>query len=255
MPPTTDVEAADRSAHTREYVREPDLSDLTGFWTESIEHRHRSFNTPRELPGLPFFPEPTLWTQHPGPGYYALTRLDDIVDASRQPRIFTSGQGATSVADLPAEFLEFYGSMINMDDPRHGRLRRIVSRGFTPRMLDALTDNVAKVARSIVDDLIETGPCDAVREISAKLPLTIVCDMMGIPASQHQLVFDRTNVILGAADPEYVPDRDNAVTAVLQAGADLAAMMRELATHRTEHPTDDLTSALVNAQIDGESLT
>ena len=259
-PPATETEAEadadpDPDSSVREYVREPDLSDLAGFWTESIEHRHESFNTLRELPGLPFFPEPTLWTENPGPGYYALTRLDDIVDASRQPTIFISGQGATSVADLPAEFLEFYGSMINMDDPRHGRLRRIVSRGFTPKMLDALTDNVAKVARSIVDDLIETGPCDAVREISAKLPLTIVCDMMGIPASQHQLVFDRTNVVLGAADPEYVPDRDNVVTALLQAGADLSAVMRELAAYRAEHPTDDLTSALVNAQIDGESLT
>ena len=171
QPPITDAEA-DRSVRdhsAREYVREPDLSDLTNFWTESIEHRHQSFNTLRELPGLPFFPEPTLWTQNPGPGYYALTRLDDIVDASRQPKIFTSGQGASSVADLPAEFLEFFGSMINMDDPRHSRLRRIVSRGFTPKMLDALTDNVTKVARSIVDNLIETGPCDAVREISAKL--------------------------------------------------------------------------------------
>ncbi|HEX4248213.1 MAG TPA: cytochrome P450 [Pseudonocardia sp.] len=248
QPPTTDVEA-DR------YVHEPDLSDLTGFWTRSIEDRHQAFNTLRELPGLPFFPEPTLWTTNPGPGYYALTRLDDIVDASRQPKIFISGRGATSVADLPTEFLEFYGSMISMDDPKHARLRRIVSRGFTPKMLDALTDNVAKVARSIVDDLVETGPCDAVREISAKLPLTIVCDMMGIPASEHQLVFDRTNVILGAADPEYVPDRDNVVTVLLQAGADLATMMRELAEYRTEHPTDDLTSALVNAQVDGESLT
>ncbi|MDT7598483.1 MAG: methyl-branched lipid omega-hydroxylase, partial [Pseudonocardiales bacterium] len=96
---------------------------------------------------------------------------------------------------------------------------------------------------------------DAVSAISAKLPLTIVCDMMGIPASQHQLVFERTNVILGAADPEYVPDAENIVTALLSAGADLAQVMRDLAAHRAAHPTDDLTSALVNAQIDGETLT
>jgi cytochrome P450 len=177
------------------------------------------------------------------------------VQASRTPKIFTSGAGATSAADLPTEFLEFYGSMINMDDPRHSRLRRIVSRGFTPRTLDALTDNVAKVAARIVDDVIERGDCDAVTEISAKLPLTIVCDLMGIPTSQHEFVFDHTNVIIGAQDPEFVPDRDNLFTALLQAGNDLATLMRELGAQRTKNPTDDLTSALVNAQIDGETLT
>jgi methyl-branched lipid omega-hydroxylase len=248
QPPTSVSDAASD-------VLNLNLSDLDGFWTQSIERRHTAFNTLRERPELPFFDQPQLWFTPPGPGYYALTKLDDIVEASRQPKIFTSGRGATSAADMPAEFLEFYGSMINMDDPRHSRLRRIVSRGFTPRMLDALTDNVAKVATRIVDEVIENGPCDAVSAISAKLPLTIVCDMMGIPASQHQLVFERTNVILGAADPEYVPDAENIVTALLSAGADLAQVMRDLAAHRAAHPTDDLTSALVNAQIDGETLT
>ncbi|HEX4361751.1 MAG TPA: hypothetical protein VH141_29720 [Pseudonocardia sp.] len=233
QPPSADTA---RQPHPA-YVREPDLSELDGFWTESIEHRHQASDTLRELPGLPFFPEPTLWNPYPGPGYYALTRLADVVEVSRRPKTFISGRGANSVADLPAELLEFFGSMINMDDPRHGRPRRIVARGFTPRMLDALTDNVAEVARSIVDDLLETGPCDAVAEISAKLPLTIICDLMGIPSSQRELVFDRTNVILGSADPEYVPDPDSIVGTVLQAGADLAALMRELADLNRVTPT------------------
>ncbi|HEY1973818.1 MAG TPA: cytochrome P450, partial [Pseudonocardia sp.] len=231
------------------------LSDIEGFWTEPIERRHDAFNDLRERADLPFYPEPQISFLPPGPGFFALTRLDDIVQASRTPKIFTSGAGATSAADLPTEFLEFYGSMINMDDPRHSRLRRIVSRGFTPRTLDALTDNVAKVAARIVDDVIERGDCDAVTEISAKLPLTIVCDLMGIPTSQHEFVFDHTNVIIGAQDPEFVPDRDNLFTALLQAGNDLATLMRELGAQRTKNPTDDLTSALVNAQIDGETLT
>jgi cytochrome P450 len=247
-PPTTDVDGARHELTL-------DLSDIHGFWTQSIQDRHTAFDQLRERPALPHYPEPTLWSDSPGPGYYAVTRLDDIVEASRNPKIFISGQGATSAADIPTEFNEFFGSMINMDDPRHARLRRIVSRGFTPRMLDAVIDNVTTVAKRIVDDVIDTGGCDAVTEISAKLPLTVICDMMGIPASQHRLVFDRTNVVLGAADPEYVPDADNIVAALLQAGADLAALMRDLAEHRAKHPTDDLTSALVTAQVDGESLT
>jgi cytochrome P450 len=232
-----------------------DLSDIDGFWTEPIERRHAAFDALREQPGLPFFAEREISFLPAGPGYYALSRLEDIVEASRKPKIFTSGHGATNIADLPTEFLEFYGSMINMDDPRHSRLRRIVSRGFTPRRLDALTENVARVAATIVDDIIDAGECDAVTAISARLPLTIVCDMMGIPASQHDFVFDRTNVVLGATDPEYVPDAENIVAALLQAGAELAELVRELAARRAEHPTGDLTSALINAQVDGESLT
>lgn len=136
--------------------------------------------------------------------------------ASRNPDLFCSGKGSTSIADMPVEFVEFFGSMIGMDDPRHARLRRIVSRGFTPRRLARLTDDVAATARRIVDDVIDRGGCDAVTEIAARLPLTIVCDMMGVPESQHEDVFDCSNVILGAADPEYVADADDIVTAILQ---------------------------------------
>lgn len=233
-----------------------DLSDVDGFWSESIEYRHAAFAALRARPGLPRYSEPTNFLLPPGPGFYALTRMDDIVTASRHSKIYISGRGATSASDLPAEFNEFYGSMINMDDPRHARMRRIVSRGFTPRRLDALTDSVAELAAKIVDDVVEAGvEFDAVTEISARLPLTIVCDLMGIPESQHRFVFDRTNVILGATDPEYVPDADNILVALMQAGQDLATLMHELAAERKQRPTDDLTSALLSAQVDGEALT
>jgi cytochrome P450 len=236
-------------------LTDTNLSDIDGFWTAPIEERHRGFNELRERPGLPFFEEPDFVFIPPGPGYYAVTRHADIVEASRQPKIFTSGAGATNVADMPVEFLEFYGSMINMDDPRHSRMRRIVSRGFTPRTLDSLTDNVSSVARQIVDDVLERGECDAVTDIAARLPLTVVCDLMGIPSSQHEFVFDRTNVILGASDPEYVPDADNIFTALIEAGKDLANLMRDLAAVRAENPTDDVTSKLINGQVDGEALS
>ena len=233
----------------------PDLSDIDGFWTAPISERAAGFAALREHEPIPFYEEPEFAYFPRGAGFYALTRHADVVEASRNPAVFTSGQGSTSVTDMPPEFREFFGSMIEMDDPRHARLRRIVSRGFTPSRLGALVDEVAVVARRIVDDVVEKGGCDAVTEIAARLPLKIVCDLMGVPASQHGFVFDRTNVILGASDPEYVPDAENIGVALLQAGSDLAALRQDLGRHRMEHPTDDVVSALVNAEVDGERLT
>ena len=238
---------------TSAWVGRPDLSDMS-FWTLPIAERAAAFAALREREPVPFFPEPDVGLPR-GPGFWALTRMDDVVEASRNAAVFTSGRGATNVVDLPPEFNEFYGSMINMDDPRHARLRRIVSRGFTPRRLAALTGEVERTARAIVDDVIDQGGCDAVGAISARLPLKIVCDMMGVPESQYGFVFDRSNIILGPADPEYVAETDNIVVALLQAGNDLAELMRDLGRHRIENPTDDVTSALVNAEIDGERLT
>jgi cytochrome P450 len=240
---------------TTTWTGRPDLSDIDTFWTAPISERAAAFAALREREPVPFYPEPAFSYVEQGPGYWALTRLDDLTEASRNPSIFTSGQGSTSIADMPPEFLEFYGSMINMDDPRHARLRRIVSRGFTPKRLAGLTEEVERTARTIVDDVIEAGECDAVSAISARLPLKIVCDMMGVPESQYEFVFDRTNIVLGASDPEYVPDADNIFMALIQAGNELAELMRELGTRRVENPTDDVTSALLNAEIDGERLT
>jgi cytochrome P450 len=238
---------------TSAWVERPDLSDM-GFWTLPIAERAAAFAALREHEPVPFFAEPDVGLPR-GPGFWALTRLDDVVEAGRNAAVFTSGRGATNVIDLPSEFNEFYGSMINMDDPRHARLRRIVSRGFTPRRLAALTGEVERTARSIVDDVIDQGECDAVGAISARLPLKIVCDMMGVPESQYSFVFDRSNIILGPNDPEYVAEKGDIVTALLRAGHDLAELMRDLGRHRVEHPTDDVTSALVNAEIDGERLS
>jgi cytochrome P450 len=241
------------STATSVWAGRPDLSDI-GFWTAPIAERAAAFAVLREHEPVPFFPEPDIGLPR-GPGFWALTRLADVVEASRNAGVFVSGKGATNVVDQPPEFREFYGSMINMDDPRHARLRRIVSRGFTPRRLADLTDEVQRTARAIVDDVIDQGECDAVGAISARLPLKIVCDMMGVPASQYGFVFDRSNIILGPNDPEYVAETDNIIGALLQAGHDLAELMRDLGRHRVENPTDDVTSALVNAEIDGERLT
>ena len=235
---------------------EINLSDIE-FWSLPRDVREGAFKTLREQRPMPFFAEPDLQLEFipPGPGYYAVTRHVDILAASRQPEIFSSAAGATSIADMPEMFLEFFGSMINMDDPRHTRLRRIVAAGFTPKMLRTVEDSVQRSAAAIVEEVRAQGGCDFVTDVAAKLPLKIICDMMGIPPSDYETVFSRSNVILGAGDPEYTPEGTDIAMALLTAGSELAQMVKELGAYRRQHPTDDLTSALVNASVDGEQLT
>jgi cytochrome P450 len=234
-----------------------DLSDIDGFWGWPIEERAQAFADLRAMPGLPFFAEPEFSFVPRGAGYYALTRLDDILEASRRPDIFRSRQGATGIADLPTEFLEFYGSMINMDRPEHSRLRRIVSRGFTPARMARLHETVRSVTSRLVSQVIDAGSFDAVTDLAAQLPLEIICDMMGVPASQREMVFNRSNLILGAGDPEYVADHGagEVGTALLTAGGEMAALMRELSAQRHARPTDDLITVLTSAEVDGTALS
>jgi len=236
-------------------VEEINLSDFL-FWSRPLEEREGAFATLRRERPISFHEEPYLeGLPFPrGPGYWALTKYADILEVSRSPELFCSGQGS-NIGDLPPDFAEFFGSMINMDDPRHARLRRIVSRGFTPRMIQRVEEDVQRSATQIVDDVIDRGTCDFVTDIAAALPLKIICDMMGIPQSQFKFIFDRTNVILGAGDPEYVSNPLEVVPALLQSGAELSQLVQELGRERVAHPTDDLTSALVNAEIEGERLT
>ncbi|MDH2428204.1 cytochrome P450 [Sphaerisporangium sp. TRM90804] len=235
-----------------------DLSDWD-FWARPMREREHAFELLRDQDAPRFFAEPEVSMAPPGKGYHAIVRYADIVEISRNPEVFCSGAGgATNIADMPPEFAEYFGSMINMDDPRHARLRRIVSRAFTPKMIQKFEQDVQVAAVRIVDDLLETGPgCDFVTEVAARLPLKIICDMMGIPEKDYRYIFDRSNIILGGGDPEYVPegDADSVVAAVLNAGMELQQLVQDLAAHRAANPTGDLISALVSANIDGERLT
>ncbi|MGH3800453.1 MAG: hypothetical protein ACRDTD_10040 [Pseudonocardiaceae bacterium] len=124
----------------------PNLSDVVRFWTLPIEDRAAAFAELRGSSTIPFFAEPELGFGSDGPGYYALTRWDDIVEASGNPAVFRSEPTGTSIADIPDELREVFDSIINMDGPRHTRLRRIVSREFTPRRLALLQSDVERIA-------------------------------------------------------------------------------------------------------------
>ena len=235
-------------------VEHIDLSD-TEFWGWPMADRQAAFAMLRSLDHPPFYAEPEFIFE-PGPGYYALVRHADVVEASRNPEVFSSGKGATSIPDLPVEFNEYFGSMINMDDPRHARLRRIVSRAFTPRMIQRFADDVAGIAAGIVDDLPATGPCDFVGNVAARLPLTIICQLSGIPDDRCAMVLRNTleaaRLQAGAWISE---DMEEAVGQILASGAELAELVTTLGQQRAEKPGDDLISSLVTANIDGEQLT
>ncbi|WP_045877915.1 cytochrome P450 [Pseudofrankia sp. DC12] len=236
-------------------VDDIDLSDLS-FWVRPRAEIDAAFALLRANRPLPFYPEPATASEMitRGPGYYAVTRHADIVRISSEPGVFSSARGATSVPDLPPEFLEFFGGMINMDPPRHHRLRRIVSRAFTPRFIAQTEDDIAALARGIVTELRDEGPGDFVSRVAARLPLEVICRMMGLPPERYGDVFHCTNVILGSGDPDFVPEGADIVAALLGAGAELAELLHEMATKRRAGPTDDLTTALALAEVDGEQL-
>ncbi len=230
------------------------------FWEKPWSVREAAFATLRAERPIAYFPDPEIEVETiipipPGPGYYAITRYADVVEVSRHPELYCSGQSGSTILDMPPELLEFFGSMINMDDPRHARLRRIVSAAFNPRMVRAVEDNIEQVADDIIASVRAKGECDFVTEVAARLPLKIICDMMGVPESDYDTVFSRSNIILSFGDTEYVPEGEDPVLAFMNAGTDLAELMRGLTEFRLEHPSDDLTSALANANVDGESLS
>ena len=236
-----------------------DLSDRD-WWAGPPSVRYATFAALRRERPFAFFAEPEMPGIPVGPGYRAVTRYADLEAISSQPALFCSGRGAVSIPDVPADLNEFYGSLISMDDPRHAKIRRIVSKAFTPRMLEQLVDGV----RAVVDDVLararrtaeaQGGSIDVVGDIAAPIPLRVICDMMGVPEEDRARVLAQSNVILSGGDPELIEDENDPVTAFLLAGMELAGLMERLAAERLEHPRSDLTTALVTTEVDGERLS
>ena len=186
--------------------------------------------------------------------FHALTRYDEVVQVSKRPDEFCSGKGAISIFDMPMEMLEFFGSFINMDNPRHANQRRIVAYSFTPNELHGVLESVESIATEVIDGFCERGEVDLVEVLSQPFPLLIICDMMGIPRSEFTTVLDATNVILSGGDAEFMGDGDP-MAAYLNAGIALSTLMGELIEERRANPTNDLTSKLVHNNLPEDLLT
>lgn len=230
------------------------LSDIE-FWAKPWAERNAGFATLRRENPIAYFPEPIVEPFPEGPGYFAITKMHDVLEISRHPEVFCSGQGAVSILDMPVDMNEFYGSLISMDDPRHARLRKIVSGTFTPKMLNNVLEDVEKTAKKVVDGIVEKGEIDFVTDVSMPFPLLVILDMMGIPHSEYDMVLAQSNIILSGGDPDFIPEGTDPITAFLGAGAMLAGLLTDLAVLRRANPTDDLLSALVTTEVDGEQLS
>ena len=224
------------------------------FWRRPIPERHEAFAALREQSrrggGLCFHEEVTVMGgDSAGPGYWSAVTYDDVQAVSRDPQSFSSASGVISNDPAP-EYLAV-GSIIVMDDPKHTKVRRLVQKAFTPRTLAAVEESVRERARRLVESARETeGSCDFVEAFAAPLPLQVICDMLGIPEKDEQQVFAWTNVLMGVGDPEFVSDIEilkSSAMAYLEYAMGLGA-------ERAEHPGDDLSSLLMQAEIDGERL-
>ena len=243
--PTTDVASID-------------LSDMA-FWRRPWAEREDAFRTLRAERPIAHYDDPLLEgsaIEFPaGNGYWSLTRHRDVAEASRNPDVFLSGPGAVSLLDLPPEMVEYFSGMISTDNPKHARLRRIVSNAFNPRNVRAVEDSIEEVAHRVAQRARESGSGDFITDVAAPFPLEIICSMMGVPPSEYGTVLRCSNVILSMGDPDFIAEGTDPVVAFLEAGAALTALMEDLGTYRIENPIDDITSALVNAEIESEKLT
>lgn len=226
------------------------------FWALDDDLRDGAFATLRSEAPVSFFEVAEVVAGVPGGrGHWALTGYDEVRFASRHPELFSSSPTSTSLNEVPAEVAEFFGSMIALDDPRHLRLRSIVNRAFTPRVIAGIEDAVHQRVGRLVTDMLDRHPdgtADFVAEIAGPLPLQIICDMMGIPESDDDKVFGWTSFLLGVGDDEAAV---NEFDEILRVSTEIAEYGMALAERRRSHPTDDLTTSLVQAELDGQRLS
>jgi cholest-4-en-3-one 26-monooxygenase len=198
---------------------------------------------------------PVYW--HPEPdgmygGFWAVTRFADCVQVNRDFEHFSSYRAGTLFADWSEELVEQQRlMMLNMDPPLHTRYRRLVNKGFTPRMIRDLHANIVASAHSIIDNICEKGSADFVPEVAAELPLQVIADLVGVPQEERHLVFDWSNRMVGMEDPEYQIGPE----AATQASMELYAYADQLAAKKRIDPHGDLLSVLTHSAIDGDQLS
>ena len=195
--------------------------------------------------------DPMHW--HPekgGPGFCAVTRHADVVRVSRDSQTFSSWLGGTMVPDSPPEFLAVMRlMMLNMDPPQHTKLRALVNKGFTPRMVQGLHGRVAELARQIVDRVAPRGGCDFVVDVAGELPSALIAELMGIPIDDGRRLYALTERMHAPEPtPEGEADAQGAIVEMMGYSSDLRAAKRA-------RPGSDIASALLAAEVDGESLT
>jgi cholest-4-en-3-one 26-monooxygenase len=190
--------------------------------------------------------------------FWAITKHADIIEISKQPDRFVNG--ARLVIGHEEETRQeqvFPPTLIEMDPPKHGAYRQLVSKRFTPRYLERLHGDIEQIAAEIVDALVEKsdrGECDFVREVAAPLPIAVIAWLLGVPKSDWNLLFDWTNRTIGAGDPEYRQEGKTREETARAAMTELFLYFSKLVEEKKRNPADDLITLFAQARVDGEPL-
>jgi len=200
--------------------------------------------------------DPVHWHANGGepgwPGFWAVTRHDDVAHISRHPEIFSSERRLALFGEIPEEHVQLQRlMMLNMDPPQHTRQRAFVNRGFTPRMIGQLEKHIVAICHQLMDDVKHLGQADFVTDIAAPLPLQVICELVGAPVEDRGRIYELSNLLIGAADPEFQIEP----RAQQNAAAEVYAYGEALAARRREQPADDIVTKLLQPNEHGEALT
>ncbi len=204
--------------------------------------------------------DPVHWNPEPdgGRGFWAVTRYEDIRTVHRNPDIFSSEIGGTSLEDLEPEQIEARKSMIDTDPPRHDELRALVNRRFTPKAVGVWEEQVRKVVREVLDGALAKDEFDFVADVASEIPMQVFAEILGVPQSQRREIIEIGDRLLGNADPEYAHDSDDDAHRDLPfsspAALEMFAFGRRIADERREHPRNDVMSDLVAAGLTQREL-
>jgi cytochrome P450/NADPH-cytochrome P450 reductase len=203
---------------------------------------------------------PVRWVDEPaqgkfpgGTGYWAVFRHADVQTVSRHPEIFSSAMGGTTLRDLRPKDLEIVRHMmLNMDPPRHSKLRKIVNRVFTPQVIGQLKDSIEDHAREVVDAVAEKGSIDFLEEVAAEMPLLVLADIFGFPSEDRQMLHRWTDTMIAYDDPDAGPAEAAAIVATVK---EMFGYASGKTAEKRVKPTNDVWSLIANAEVDGEQLS
>jgi cytochrome P450 len=186
--------------------------------------------------------------------FWAITKHADIVEIGKQPeRFLNAPRLAVFEKDLPPPEEGQSRHLLNMDPPDHARYRRVTSGWFTPRAIRALEPKVVRVTREVLDDAAAIADGDFVRDISARITIAVIAEMLGVPRADWQLLFRWTNEIIAPQDPEF-QHGSTAYETLEHARIELFEYFDALANARRARPTDDIVSVVANGEVNGAPL-
>lgn len=222
---------------------------------------HERFAALREQPGLVWHPYDD--DRSSKPGFWAVTRHADVKEVSRRPEVFSSGIGHTNLWDLEADALEARRSIIDTDAPDHTRLRRLVSKAFTPRNIRVWEDTTRAIAAELLDDFVAAGGGDWVEMVAAPLPIRVILSILGVPIDDADFLVELSNhLVEGTGDQASLPPDAFGNTTELRllpfgspASHALYEYGEQLGAERRAEPHDDIVTQLVLAEEDGDRLS